>query len=421
MWLIHGKMYNLDGFLKTHPGGSLMLEATRGEDATASFESYHAMCDISKIRRIMEKYEVVNDNTITPTPTRFSDGEFYDTLRERVVAHFKSRGTSHHANWFWAMKSVGQLGLFSTSFILFCFGSEYSVFARGIIAIFSGHMLMQLLFCVMHDASHHAVSSNPRINEFISSTVSTFGLWDNSIWYKHHCFKHHAFTGTRMDPDTIHFRPLIRKSTSEPYKSYRFLSTSYLYFVAILTVFPGQWLGQSIYHFRAYIEGSVWRFTIPRRPDGWVEPLIRVATIGCLIYAARTHIILPILFAISVNLCYSVGVIPDHDTFETEQNLMRDISNTDWGEIQVRNSGNFSTDNPYTVNLFGGINYQIEHHMFPTICHVHHPEVSKIVKAACAEYTIPYVSHPTIASAYLSALKKFQYMAMDKPIPSATY
>ena len=186
----------------------------------------------------------------------------------------------------------------------------------------------------------------------------------------------------------------------------------------MLTVFPGQWLGQSVYYLRGYIGGSFWRFTIPRRPDGWVEPLIRVAPIACLISAARTHIILPVLFTISVNLCYSVCVIPDHDTFETEQNLVRDISNTDWGEVQVRNSGNFSTDNPYTVNFLGGINFQIEHHLFPTISHVHLPEVSKIVKAACVEYNIPYVSHPTIASAYLSALKKFQYLAMDKPISS---
>jgi len=366
----------------------------------------------------MEKYEVANNTTISPTPTRFVEGEFYDTLRERMNTHFKYRGISHHANWFWVMKSAVQAGLFFTSFAFFCFGCEYSIFARSIAAFFSGHMATQLMFCVMHDASHHNVSSNPRINEWIASIVNTIGLWDNTIWYKHHCFKHHSFTGTYMDPDTIHFRPLIRKSIGEPHKMYRFLSTSYLYFAAILTAFPGQWLGQSIYYLRGYIKGVIWRFTIPRRPDGWVEPLIRVATIACLISAARTHIILPGLFVISSNLCYSVGVIPDHDTFETEQNLVRDISNTDWGEVQVRNSGNFSTDNPYTVNFLGGINFQIEHHLFPTISHVHLPEVSKIVKAACVEYNIPYVSHPTIASAYLSALKKFQYLAMDKPISS---
>ena len=52
----------------------------------------------------------------------------------------------------------------------------------------------------------------------------------------------------------------------------------------------------------------------------------------------------------------------------------------DWGEIQVRNSGNFLNDNILVNHLFGGINYQIEHHLFPTICHVHFPEIKKIVK-----------------------------------------
>src|SRR6056300_1509188 len=100
MWLIHGKTYNLEPFFQHHPGGQLMLEATRGEYATAAFESYHAMCDMSKVKKIMRKYEVVNDCSISPIPTRFVDGEFYDVLKDRVVSHFKSRGISHHATWF---------------------------------------------------------------------------------------------------------------------------------------------------------------------------------------------------------------------------------------------------------------------------------------------------------------------------------
>ena len=55
----------------------------------------------------------------------------------------------------------------------------------------------------------------------------------------------------------------------------------------------------------------------------------------------------------------------------------------DWGEIQVRNSGNFICKNKLYTRLYGGINYQIEHHLFPSICHVHYPKISKIVKDTC--------------------------------------
>jgi len=413
-------MYNLDGFLEKHPGGPLMLEATRGEDATAAFESYHAMSDMSKIRRIMEKYEVETDHSISPMQTRFVDGEFYYVLRKEVSAYFKARGISHHANWFWVIKSIVQAALFFSSVAFFCFGDGYSIFARSLGAVFSGHMLSQNIG-VMHDASHHTISSNPVVNELLAKLWNSLALWDNRIWYKHHCFRHHAFTGSHDDPDTIHARPLIRKSMFEPLSRYKIISTTFTYFAFILTIFPGMWFGQSLGYMRGIMKGRMWGFNLPRRPFDGLEFVIRIATLGCLACATRTSLTLPILFAISANFWYAVCVVPDHDTFETEQNMVRDISNTDWGEVQVRNSGNFSTDNPYFLNLLGGINYQIEHHLFPTICSVHLPEVAKIVKAACAEYKIPYVCHPTIASAYLSALKKFQYLAMDKPINEKLY
>ena len=53
---------------------------------------------------------------------------------------------------------------------------------------------------------------------------------------------------------------------------------------------------------------------------------------------------------------------------------------------QVRNSGNFATSNPLVCALYGGINFQIEHHLFPTLCHVHYAKVKPIVRQACAEF-----------------------------------
>ena len=67
--------------------------------------------------------------------------------------------------------------------------------------------------------------------------------------------------------------------------------------------------------------------------------------------------------------------MPDHDTFETFENKVDAKKEQDWGEMQVRHSGNFATDSPWVGACFGGINYQIEHHLFPTICHVHFDKI----------------------------------------------
>ena len=104
-------------------------------------------------------------------------------------------------------------------------------------------------------------------------------------------------------------------------------------------------------------------------------------------------------------------IIPNHDSFETHANITTDMKNTDWGEFQVRNSGNFATDN-YLVNYcFGGINYQIEHHLFPTICHVHFPQIQEIVKKTCEEFDIPYVENKNIYLAISSVLKNFDLIS----------
>ena len=72
---------------------------------------------------------------------------------------------------------------------------------------------------------------------------------------------------------------------------------------------------------------------------------------------------------------------------ETQQNHIENIDGKDWGELQVRHSGNFCTQKPWVYQLFGGINYQIEHHLFPSVCHIHFPRIKPIVKKTCKELT----------------------------------
>ena len=71
----------------------------------------------------------------------------------------------------------------------------------------------------------------------------------------------------------------------------------------------------------------------------------------------------------------------------------------------MRNSANFATANPLVCGLYGGINFQIEHHLFPTLSHVHYTAVQPIIREACKEFDIPYIDYPSVASAYASALR----------------
>ena len=76
----------------------------------------------------------------------------------------------------------------------------------------------------------------------------------------------------------------------------------------------------------------------------------------------------------------------------------------DWLRLQIHNSGNFVNNNKIWTMMFGGINYQIEHHLFPRIAHYYYPDISPYVKDWCKENNIKYVHYPTIKENVLSLI-----------------
>ena len=266
----------------------------------------------------------------------------------------------------------------------------------------AGHHFICVGFVVMHDASHSAISSSPRWNARLSWAWNSMACWDHRLWHKHHVFRHHSFTGDiAKDPDTIHLTPFLKKHIAggkRPIALSRAMPlTAAVLFVNLL---PGMFIGQAISYARWWQRGRLWRMdAVKDAPVDVAACVIRCTVIA--LYLSQPAIALAYLVA--KNFTYAVCILPDHDTEET-----RDAASTpsvDWCEDQVRNSANFATTNPLVGALYGGINYQIEHHLFPTLCHVHYPTIKPIVRATCKEFGIPYVDHPTVLSAYASALR----------------
>ncbi len=131
---------------------------------------------------------------------------------------------------------------------------------------------------------------------------------------------------------------------------------------------------------------------------------------------------------------YHLGIFADHDTYESavenvvlpstldakgngDDSNLKDLGEYDWGEIQVRHSGNFITSSTIFTQLFGGINYQIEHHLFPSVSHMHLPAISSIVKRVCASRGVPYASQPSLLTAYKSYLKLLYFIRDNVPCP----
>ena len=404
MWNIHGKIYDLHSYLEIHPGGKLILESCKGDDdLTATFESYHAFCDMDKIKSIMKKYEVKNA-TYKITNISFNKNGFYKTLQNKIKIKLNKNTKGDYLYW---LKILIQSIIFINTFIVSFYCHNLNIIFRIMSAIISGHMCVQVGFCAMHDASHMAISHNKHINEFISNLWNSIALWDSKMWMQHHVIRHHTFTGdSEKDPDVIHFKPFIRKSTNISNKNYWKFS---LLSIFTMCIFPGMFIGQGlIYHLIWMNKKRLWKMDLSElfNISIW-ETIIKIIIIYSFIQSGSLLTFLA--YAISQNISYAVCILPDHDTFETNQNHEFYNNNKDWGEIQVRNSGNFCNQKSWVCYLFGGINYQIEHHLFPTLCHIHFHKIKPIVMETCKDFNIPYVHHNSMFSAIKSTLKQYEH------------
>lgn len=401
-WRIHGHLYDLQPFLSRHPGGSQILLSVKGtEDLTAVFESSHAFADRARIEGVMAKYRISECEASTSC---FPANGFYRELTGRVRA---ALGNGVRATPWWCVKaallSLTWMASFAFAFGLLALSVETaSLPVRCLVALVAGHVHMCVGFVVMHDASHSAVCSRPAMNTFLSWVWNTLSLWDYRLWHKHHVYRHHSYTGDpRRDPDTVHLTPFLAKHVTPGASVLRISCWApQLATILFVNLLPGMFVGQAISYARWWQRGRLWRMEVVKGASLDVAACaVRAALLW--LYACEPRVAL--CYNVAVNFTYAVCILPDHDTEET-RTAAATVSK-DWGEEQVRNSANFATANPLVCGLYGGINFQIEHHLFPTLSHVHYATVQPIVKQACAEWGIPYVEHRSICAAYASALR----------------
>jgi fatty acid desaturase len=390
MWKIYGKTYDLTDFAKRHPGGPEIIEKSKGlDDCTALFETYHAFSDMGNIKQTLAKYRLEDGNDIE-YKTDFTN---YHKLVDRVKTIFPDRD-SIKAPPSWCIWN----GVAILSFLYYMYYtivSKYTV-VKCFFALCAASYEGSILFNMLHDGSHYAITVNPRINNILSTIGNSWVLWNHSIWFYHHIYYHHSFTGGDSDPDKklYEIAPKIKSAYFE--WIYNF----------IYSVFPGQTTMQFIWYLYIYINkqlsmGGNYMLNIP---DSTYYDNVSISVMVCKIaFFISIGIIPTVVFLTVENTIYYINVFPDHNLYETRENH---YDGNDWAKRQICNSGNFLNGNPWWTMVFSGINHQIEHHLFPNMSGHHYTMIAPIVREFCRENNIPYVHHPTLLGAYKSFMKK---------------
>ena len=413
LWTIGGRAYDLRPFAADHPGGAHVIELARGQcDLRHLIDSVHVFANPRRIEARLARYVVDDDNVHHDDSGTVRSATFQVAVRTRVRAMFRGKNTRATRGWalmvaFLAASWVAALGCAAHA------SRAHHWWTATASTLLAAHAFVCLGFTAMHDASHGAVSRNPAVNRWIVRVWNGLALWDERLWFLHHVVHHHSFTGDpRRDPDTRNLRPFLRKRppphagaaaaaaakvAARPSSWCRAASI-----LAFLHVFPGAFIGQSVSYGRWWGRGRLWGMRAPA--------MAKVDVCAC---ALRAMVLLAVLsrpwcacvYFIALNSLYAVLTLTNHDTEAVAQGGSGRDEGGDWCANQVRHSSNFATANWWVGRLYGGINFQIEHHLFPTLCHVHYPSIQAVVKQVCAEHDLPYNEYPTVCAAYASALR----------------
>ncbi len=332
---------------------------------------------------------------------------FHTELKGRISAYFEQVGKSTTGDTRIFMKAVILMLVFSSIYIHLVF------FTPGVLLAISesvllGGVVAAIGFNVMHDGAHGSFSKYKWINLFAAFSLNILG-GNSFMWNMKHNIIHHAFTNVDGIDDDIDIQPWMRMSeTQKKYKLHKYQHFYFWFLYSLLYIF---WI--FVLDYQKYFKSRVGnmplkRMTITDHLVFWGFKLFHAFLfIGLPIYMVGFtswligFVIFTCVAGFVLSIVFQLAHTVEHTAFPVA-NVQTGRLEDEWAIHQIKTTANFATNNPVVSWLVGGLNFQIEHHLFPKISHVHYPAISKIIKQACQEYGITYIEYPKVRYAVAS-------------------
>jgi linoleoyl-CoA desaturase len=342
---------------------------------------------------------------------KFVPGDrFVQELRRRVDAYFKESGKRVRDCPAMYVKTFTILGAFIATYLVLLLVAP-PWFITIPLAILMGSLMAGIGFNIQHDAGHRAYSDHQWVNKLMSMTLDLIG-GSSYVWDWKHNSIHHTYPNIDGHDDDINIGLLGRLAPQQKrlwfhrfqgiylWLLYGFLAIKWHFVDDFFNVIRGRIGEHKIKRPRGkelaiFIGGKIAFFSIAFGIPMLFHPILDVITIYC-IAAISSGIVLSVVFQLAH--CVDNADFPSPIT--TPEGLER--MGTDWAVHQVHTTVNFSRRNPVLRWFLGGLNFQIEHHLFSRICHVHYPDLSKIVEEVCHEFGVRYQAHKSFFSALAS-------------------
>ena len=418
IWTIHGRQFDMCKFIEKHPGGKEAINLGRGRDCTYLVESYHPHSD--KVWDILKKYEVNKKQEIDEENWPPQD-PFYNDIKREVRKLFSNGSKDAKATWrMWSMMILGYPLYWMLIYNIFITGNYWFAFGAGIINV---------LFNVriFHEAGHFSVSHYPFINK-LCYFMFTLPPFCTTTWQIQHNISHHLYTNKlalENNPNNDYSYDIDVKQIEDNLISIANCVPSYLWpyilflilpFIFIRTmflfafeygleflrnknidkikIFPHSYYSRDIYIFLSLQLISITYLY-------YTFGLSRTLSLYILYYLGNGMIFIPFS---------QISHIPQLQKYwrPTIQN-----EKDSWAVEQVKHSLNYDLESFLSFFLSFGLNYQIEHHLFPSINHDHYYKIAPIVRKICKKHDVPYHYENSMTGAFYKlwqSLIKFSFL-----------
>jgi linoleoyl-CoA desaturase len=341
---------------------------------------------------------------------------FRKTLNQRIDAYMREHNLKPHDVPAMYVKTAVVMAWWLVTYLLLLLGG-FPPLLEAVLCVVWALAIASIGFNVMHDANHSSYSRYPRVNKLIGLSSEMMLGMSGFRWRTKHNVWHHTYTNIAGLDDDVETYGTMRLSPHSPWKPLHRLQAWYFPLIYgfigfdfivrdFLMVFFGKSDANHVYPAMTRADrvifwvGKVLFFTImimlPLLTHPWWQVLL-----GFVLVMLTAGIVLGIVF--------QLAHVVEEATFPEPIGNPLHIEN-EWAIHQVQTTADFAPRNTLLNLYVGGLNYQVEHHLLPHICHIHYPKLAPIVKQTCEEFGIRYNCFPTWRAAFASHVHSLREM-----------
>lgn len=336
-----------------------------------------------------------------------SQTPFFSYIKERVNNYFAENDLQKSGEKKLYIKSgilISSAGLIYTILMFFNPGITISI----MLCLLLGMNIAMIGFNVMHEGGHQTLSKYKWINTASAYFLNLLGA-NSYFWKIKHNINHHTYTNIEgMDLD-IDIKPFMRLHENQSHYWIHKFQHFYCLILYGISYFNWIFIDDFIKYFNGKIaEGNVKKMIVREHFIFWItKSFYLVSFIAVPIYvlgalqALIGFAIVSFTCGLFIAIVFQLAHVVEGTSFTSASSEAQKIEQ-EWAIHQLCTTANFSTGNKIICWMLGGLNFQVEHHLFPRISHVHYPKINEFVKEACEKYEVTYLEYSTMLKAISS-------------------